>query len=132
MEDDVATRELMRRILEKEGWGVTEADSGRGALQQLGFVTPNLILLDLMLPEMDGFELISQIRNSQSDDPIPIIVITAKDLTPGERLHLNGYVEQILHKGVYCRDVLLRDVRALVNASLGRRHGTPRKEETNG
>ncbi|HLO49316.1 MAG TPA: response regulator [Kamptonema sp.] len=132
VEDDVATRDLLRRILEKEGWAVREADSGRAALQQLAFAPPNLILLDLMLPEMDGFELISEISNSQNDDPIPIIVITAKDLTPGERLHLNGYVEQILQKGVYSRDVLLRDVRALVNASLGRRHGTPRKEETNG
>ncbi|CBN57872.1 MULTISPECIES: response regulator [Kamptonema] len=132
VEDDLATREMLRRILEKEGWLVAEADSGRAALKQLALAPPNLILLDLMLPEMDGFQFISEIQNSASDDPIPIIVITAKDLTPGERLHLNGYVEQILQKGVYSRDALLRDVRALINASLGRRQGTPRKEETNG
>ncbi|OCQ97894.1 histidine kinase [Oscillatoriales cyanobacterium USR001] len=132
VEDDIATREMLRRILEKEGWEVAEADNGRAALQQLALTPPNLILLDLMLPEMDGFQLVSEIRNLNGDDPIPIIVITAKDLTPGERLHLNGYVEQILQKGVYSRDALLRDIRALVNASLDRRQGTPRKEETNG
>jgi len=132
VEDDSTTREMFRRILEKEGWEVAEADNGRAALKQLALTPPNLILLDLMLPEMDGFQLVSEIHSLNSDDPIPIIVITAKDLTPVERLHLNGYVEQILQKGVYSRDALLRDIRALVNASLDRRQGTSRKEETNG
>jgi CheY-like chemotaxis protein len=132
VEDDITTREMFRRILEKEGWEVAEADNGRTALKQLALTPPNLILLDLMLPEMDGFQLVSEIHSLNSDDPIPIVVITAKDLTPGERLYLNGYVEQILQKGVYSRDALLRDIRALVNASLDRRQSTSRKEETNG
>lgn len=120
VEDDSATREMLRRILEKEGWGVAEADTGRAALRQLAAAPPNLILLDLMLPEMDGFQFIAELRNRQTWSLIPIIVITAKDLTPAERLHLNGHVEQILQKGSYNREALLRDVHTLVNTSLNK------------
>jgi PAS domain S-box-containing protein len=115
VEDDAATREILRRILEKQGWAVVEADSGRTALDRLNVARPHLILLDLMLPEMDGFEFIGELRKSESGDPIPIVVITARDLTPDESLLLNGYVDRVLQKGVYSCETLLRDVRDLVN-----------------
>jgi len=111
---------------------VAEADSGRAALAQLEVSRPHLILLDLMLPEMDGFELIAELRKSYSGDPIPIVVITAKDLTPAESQQLNGYVDQVLQKGVYSCDTLLRDVRSIVNDRLDRRHDSKGKENTNG
>lgn len=132
VEDDVATRTILRRILEKQGWAVAEADSGRAALQQLDIARPHLILLDLMLPEMDGFELIGELRKSYSVAPIPIVVTTAKDLTPAESQQLNGYVARVLQKGVYSCDTLLRDVRELVNHRLDRRYDSQSKEETNG
>ncbi|MEG4494371.1 response regulator [Microcoleus sp. D3_18_C4] len=132
VEDDVATRELLRRILETQGWAVTEADSGRAALDRLKVARPHLILLDLMLPEMDGFELIGEIRKSHSGDPIPIVVITGKDLTPAESQQLNGYVERVLQKGVYSCDTLLRDVRSIVNDRFDRRYDSKGKENTNG
>ncbi|WP_293126331.1 response regulator [Microcoleus sp. bin38.metabat.b11b12b14.051] len=132
VEDDDATRQILRRILEKKGWAVAEADSGRTALEQLAVARPELILLDLMLPEMDGFELIAELRKSHSGDPIPIVVITAKDLTPAERQQLNGYVDRVLHKGVYSCDTLLRDVRSIVNDRLDRRYDSKGKENTNG
>lgn len=118
VDDDLATREMLRHLLEQQGWMVMEADNGRNALASLAQAPPNLILLDLLLPEMDGFEFIAELRSRQGGGLIPIIVMTAKDLTPVERLHLNGYVEQIIQKGAYDRDALLRDVYALVNASL--------------
>jgi CheY-like chemotaxis protein len=132
VEDDDPTREILRRILEKQGWGVMEADSGRAALEQLNVARPHLILLDLMLPEMDGFEFIGELRKSDSGDPIPIVVITAKDLTPAETQQLNGYVDRVLSKGVYSCDTLLREVRDLVNERLDRRYGLKGKEKTNG
>ncbi|EGK89137.1 response regulator [Microcoleus vaginatus PCC 9802] len=132
VEDDVATREILRCVLETQGWAVTEADSGRAALDRLKVARPHLILLDLTLPEMDGFELIGEIRKSHSGDPIPIVVITGKDLTPAESQQLNGYVERVLQKGVYSCDTLLRDVRSIVNDRFDRRYDSKGKENTNG
>lgn len=132
VEDDVATREILRRILERQGWAVREADSGRAALSQLEIARPHLILLDLMLPEMDGFELIGELRKSYSGDPIPIVVLTGKDLTPAESQQLNGCVDRVLQKGVYSCDTLLRDVRSIVNDRFDRRYDSKGKENTNG
>jgi PAS domain S-box-containing protein len=132
VEDDVATRKILRRILEKQGWAVTEADSGRTALEKLEIARPDLILLDLMLPDMDGFELIGELRKSHSRDPIPIVAITGKDLTPAESQQLNGYVARVLQKGVYSCDTLLRDVRSIVNDRFDRRYDSKGKEKTNG
>jgi CheY-like chemotaxis protein len=132
VEDDVVTREILRSVLETQGWAVTEADNGRAALDRLKVARPHLILLDLMLPEMDGFELIGEIRKSHSGDPIPIVVITGKNLTPAESQQLNGYVERVLQKGVYSCDTLLRDVRSIVNDRFDRRYDSKGKENTNG
>ncbi|MEP6519372.1 response regulator [Microcoleus vaginatus] len=132
VEDDLATREILRCVLETQGWAVTEADSGRAALDRLKVARPHLILLDLMLPEMDGFELIGELRKSHSGDPIPIVVITGKNLTPAESQQLNGYVERVLQKGVYSCDTLLRDVRSIVNDRFDRRYDSKGKENTNG
>ncbi len=132
VEDDVASRKILRRILERQGWAVTEADSGRAALEKLEIARQHLILLDLMLPDMDGFELIGELRKSHSRDPIPIVAITGKDLTPAESQQLNGYVARVLQKGVYSCDTLLRDVRSIVNDRFDRRYDSKGKEKTNG
>ena len=76
------------------------------------------------MPEMDGFEFVDELRRHESWRAIPIIVITAKDLTPEERQRLSGYVERILQKGAYSRDSLLGEVRELVAACVARRRGT--------
>ena len=98
VEDDEETRELTRRILETEGFAVIEAEHGRDALDRLGEAVPDLIILDLMMPVMDGFEFMTELRSVPEWRTIPVIVSTAKDLTPGERQRLNGAVEGILQK----------------------------------
>jgi CheY-like chemotaxis protein len=75
-----------------------------------------LILLDLMMPEMDGFEFVAELRQHEEWHTIPIVIVTAKDLTPEDRLRLNGSVERILQKGAYCREELLQEVRDLVRS----------------
>jgi CheY-like chemotaxis protein len=114
VEDDPATREMFRRMLEKEGWSVVEAENGKYALEQVAIHPPNLIVLDLMMPEMDGFEFISILRQHPDWRSLPILVVTAMELTPADRLQLNGYVEQILQKSSFNRDDLLQEVRDLV------------------
>ncbi|MBD2461411.1 PAS domain S-box protein [Oscillatoria sp. FACHB-1407] len=122
VEDDGATREMFQRILAKEGWIVLEAENGQIGLQQVAAHQPDLILLDLMMPEMDGFEFIRVLRQSPEWRSLPIIVVTAMDLTPADHLHLNGYVEQILQKGAYSRDDLLQEVRDLVLTCIRHQH----------
>ena len=117
VEDDPATRAITRKILEKEGWKVTEAENGREALECMAQERPSLILLDLMMPEMDGFEFAERVHQHPEWRAIPIVVVTAKDLTAKERSRLNGYVETILTKANHSREALLRQVRDLVAAA---------------
>jgi PAS domain S-box-containing protein len=122
VEDDVPTRELLRRMLEKDGWEVQEAGNGRVALECVEKRKPSLILLDLMMPEMDGFEFVAAMRQHADWKGIPVVVITAKDLTPEDRLFLNGslllsgHVKRVLEKGKFSREDLLNEVRHLVAA----------------
>jgi PAS domain S-box-containing protein len=118
VEDHAETREMLRRFLEREGWAVTEAANGREALERVAANQPELIVLDLMMPEMDGFSFIEALRQNAAWQSIPIVVVTAKDLTPDDRRRLNGTVEQILQKGAYSREELLREIHGLVAACV--------------
>jgi GAF domain-containing protein/CheY-like chemotaxis protein len=121
VDDDGGARQLLRRMLEPEGYAVVEAENGRVALERLRDVSPGVVLLDLMMPEMDGFEFAAEFRRHASWRAIPIIVITARDLSRDDHERLNGYVQKILQKGAHGRDQLLAEVRELVAASLARR-----------
>ncbi|MBA2688332.1 MAG: response regulator [Gemmatimonadaceae bacterium] len=111
VEDDAVTRAMTRNMLEKEGWRVTEAENGQAALLAMESDRPNLILLDLLMPVMDGFEFADKVRAHPEWRSIPIVVVTAHDLTGAERRRLNGYVETILQKAGTSRDTLLQQVR---------------------
>ena len=112
VEDDESARALIRRALEAEGWEVDEAENGRVALERLDASRHALVLLDLMMPEMDGFEFLETVRGGEDPSAVPIVVITAKELTDEDRVRLNGGVERIVQKG--SRDRFLHEVRDLV------------------
>jgi CheY-like chemotaxis protein len=119
IEDEAETRDLIRRVLEKENWEVVPAENGRIGLQRLADSSPSLILLDLMMPEMDGFQFIDELRQHDEWRSIPIVVITAKELDAEERGRLTGSVEAILQKGTYSLEELLGEVRHRVTACAG-------------
>jgi signal transduction histidine kinase/DNA-binding response OmpR family regulator len=121
VDDDADFRELARRILEREGYTVIEAENGRAALDRLRDTTPGAILLDLMMPEMDGFDFVEAVRTNSAWRSLPVVVITAKDLSSEDHERLNGYVARVLQKGALSRETLLGEVRDLVTASA--RHG---------
>ena len=98
VDDDVVQRENIRSILTGGGWAVIEAENGRIALNCLAKEPPQVVLLDLMMPEMDGFELVAALQNNPAWRSIPVIVITALDLTPADKRRLSGGVEQIFFK----------------------------------
>ncbi len=118
VEDEPVIREMMRRMLEEEGWAVTEAGNGRQALECLAVSRPELILLDLMMPEMDGFQFIEALRQRSPEQQIdvPIVVVTAKELTQEDQKQLNGSVERIVKKGgpTYSQEGLLSEIRSMV------------------
>jgi signal transduction histidine kinase/CheY-like chemotaxis protein len=121
VDDDPDVRALLRRMLEREGYRVTEAEHGRAALARLAHDLPGVILLDLMMPEMDGFEFLGELRRHETAHAVPVVVVTAKELTEEDKRRLNGSVERILQKGSMTRDALLAEVRRLVAVSVTRR-----------
>jgi CheY-like chemotaxis protein/anti-sigma regulatory factor (Ser/Thr protein kinase) len=115
VEDNLQTRELLRRNLANKGWKTVEAENGRIALQKLETVSPALILLDLMMPEMDGFEFLDVLREDKRWHALPVIVITAREINEEDRKRLTGQVSQILQKGRYAPDDLIKQIRALIH-----------------
>ena len=99
IEDDAATREMIRRMLNKAGWPTAEAENGLIGLERLAEAAPAAILLDLMMPEMDGFEFLARLRKKQAWQAIPVIVVTAKTLSAADHKRLKGSVEMLVEKG---------------------------------
>jgi len=114
VEDDAVTRELMRSTLEKEEFIVVDACSGVEGLQKLITTKPAVILLDLMMPEMDGFQFAREVRSRPEWQDIPILVMTAKDITSEDRARLDGHVSRILQKGACSREELLAEISARI------------------
>ena len=98
IEDDQDTRQRIRTFLERDNWIVTEAENGRQGLERLVVSKPEVILLDLTMPVMDGFEFLQQLRSTPIGADIPVIVLTARDLTRDDRRRLAG-ASQVLNKG---------------------------------
>jgi len=117
VDDDPANRKVMRSILEKESWIVAEAEDGRAALAAVAEKTPDLILLDLMMPNMDGFEFAERLHRDSRFRSIPVVVITAKDLTEEDRRRLNGSVLRVVRKGGQTAERLLQALRGLTAAA---------------
>jgi len=116
VEDDADERRLMARMLRDEGWAVAEAENGRIGLERLEAAAPDLILLDLMMPEMDGFEFLARLRADPARDAIPVVIVTAADLSDEDRRRLDCGVVGILEKTACGREHLLERIRRLVAA----------------
>ncbi|MDQ6742122.1 MAG: response regulator [Candidatus Dormibacteraeota bacterium] len=117
VEDDALTRDLIRRLLESEGFQVAEAVNGRVALEEVAKSEPSLILLDLLMPEMDGLEFLTEFGRQERWRSIPVVVVTAKDIGVADRDRLNGYVEGILQKGAFSHEEFMDKLRELVAGS---------------
>jgi len=98
VDDDEVMRRGIRVALEQDGWKIVEAENGRVALARLAEAVPDVVVLDLMMPEMDGFEFVDAIRQRAQWRDVPILVVTAKDLTADDRARLTVGVERVLEK----------------------------------
>ncbi|MDQ7824125.1 MAG: response regulator [Candidatus Eremiobacteraeota bacterium] len=120
VEDDLTTRHMVAQILRRSGYSVLEAENGIKALERIGEKLPDFIFLDLMMPEMDGFEFIEEFRSRPEWSRVPIVVLTAKELTAGERSRLSAVVEKIVSKGSVSNDELVQIVRAYMERGPAR------------
>ncbi len=114
VEDDSNMRQMLRRMLEQETWTVCEAANGKAALECIARARPSLIILDMLMPVMDGFQMVAELQKHEDWRKIPVVVVSAKELTKEDRLRLQGCVTTILQKGSFGRDELMHEVQQTV------------------
>ncbi|MBZ8135416.1 response regulator [Afifella sp. IM 167] len=117
VDDDTGTREMLRRALTREGWSVREAPDGVAGLAEAMRARPAVILLDLMMPRMDGFEMLAALRQEKTTCDVPVAIITSKDLTREERRVLESNTLEVFQKGAYNRTSLVQTLRKMVEAA---------------
>ena len=111
LEDDPSAALLLRRILQaRRDYQIFEARDGRIGLEMIRRERPDVILLDLMMPELDGFGVLEALRADQELQRIPVVVVTAKELTPSERARLSGQIRMLFQKGSFAEGELLQQV----------------------
>jgi len=107
VDDDKIWRTSLGYFLEQQGWHVLQAENGQDALERLDEKKPAFILLDLNMPVMDGFEFLNQLKKHKEWSSIPVLVLTAKNLTAEEQARLNLHVKTILQKDAYNQNELI-------------------------
>jgi adenylate cyclase len=115
IDDDAGTRHQLHSIFTSIDWEVSEAENGEAAIEKLAGPRPDLIMLDLLMPEMDGFEFLEKIRELPDLASVPVVVLTAADLTREDHVRLNGGVEQIIEKSGFSRKNLLNQINQLIS-----------------
>ena len=129
VDDEPQNRELLRHALEGDGWTVEEAANGHQGLDRIASRRPDIILLDLMMPEMDGMEFVEHLRANDRTRAIPVLVVTAKDITPQDRQRLSGGVQAILQKGSFDLANLVNETKALLTARIRTTYSQHEEEE---
>ncbi len=114
VDDDADARDRLRTMLARDGWRVTDAANGREALARMADATPALILLDLMMPIMNGFDFLAALRARPEGRDIPVVVLTAKDMTAAERARLEQQADQVVIKGSISLRDLARELREVL------------------
>ena len=118
VDDDPDVAKFLTEQTRETGWVIVGVENGREALRWLGARRPSLILLDLFMPEMDGFAFVTEMQRHEEWDFIPIIVLTAKDVTAEERRRLDGSVERILRKDAFEQTELLQALRRYLRRTV--------------
>lgn len=115
VDDNPDVRRLVRRILQSQGnYVLLEAENGVEAVKLIQDKLPDLVILDLMMPELDGFGVMDALQKDPATADIPVIVVTAKELTQNEKTRLHGHIQSLMQKGNFLSDELLDEVRTLI------------------
>jgi threonine synthase len=115
VDDHPHVRMLIRRILQSQGnYTIFEAEDGKSAIQLIQKEIPDLLIMDLMMPDTDGFSVLNAIKADPKTAHVPVIVVTAKELTAQEKSRLDGQIQSLMTKGEFMNDDLLEEVKALI------------------
>jgi len=117
IDDNPEDRLMLSRMLEREGWTVTTAENGKVAVDALNMALPSVIMLDLMMPVMDGFEFLHTLRTDEAWQHIPVVVLTAKELDERELAELNMHVESVIRKAEMSPESILEHVRHAIGTT---------------
>ncbi len=130
VDDTPDARRLIRRILQSTGdYTIFEATNGRDAIELVRQELPDLIILDLMMPEVDGFTVLDELKSQPETASIPVIVVTAKSLTADENRRLRGQIHSLMQKGEFLSDELLEEIQSSVSTG-GVNTAAPRASST--
>jgi len=122
IDDERVVLELMQAVLTPEGFSVLKAQSGPEGLAVARAQRPDLIVLDLLMPEMDGFQVMDQLKHDPSTAGIPIVIFTARALTREDKDRLNGRISYLAQKGRFSKEEFLLHIRTIL-AKLEQPHG---------
>lgn len=120
VDDDVDSREYVNRLLRGWGWSVTAVDNGRQAIEFLSSETPDLIVLDLVMPEMDGFEFLRLFRSEAKWKDIPVVVESAMELTPEQFSFMRNNASNIVFKATDSRGEWVSNIASSIRVSMSR------------
>lgn len=124
VDDQPDARRLIRRVLDARGrYKIDEAGTGQQALEIVDQKPPDLIVLDLMMPEMDGFSLLEKFKSRRHTRDVPVIVVTAKELSSEEWHKLDGKIEHLITKGNFLSDELIAEIEQMLNPQDGHEGG---------
>lgn len=115
LEDDPNTQDIFKRTAEKQGWSADVAGNGRIGIEKLKKAIPDIILLDIMMPEMDGLEFLDTIRQQPEWQKIPVIAVTAKVLTEDDKIQLRAQAQRVIQKAEHTPSDLAVQIRELLN-----------------
>jgi CheY-like chemotaxis protein len=118
VDDDLAVRERLHRMVEEGGMRAATAADGREGLACLGEIQPSLVLLDLIMPNMDGFEFLSALREDSAWRDLPVVVITSKELTSEDRARLNGSVARVFQKDEVGAEALVGELHGILGRAM--------------
>ena len=114
VDDNDLDRQQIRRIIEEEGLKPIVAENGAACLELITKQVPDVLVLDLMMPELDGFAVLERIRSNPATRDLPVIVVTAKDLTEEDRKKLRGIVFSVLEKSAVTSETLLAEIKRVL------------------
>jgi len=115
VDDEAPVREMIKKGLSQMGgYSVEVAQNGAEAIEKIEKDVFDLVLTDLMMPEIDGFAVLEALRSKPETAAIPVIVATAKELTPDEKNRLSGQIQALMQKGDFLNDEFLEEVKSLI------------------
>jgi DNA-binding response OmpR family regulator len=119
IDDDPLAVETLARMLEPEGFTISKAYGGQQGLDLAFEQLPDVIVVDLLMPDVSGFEFVQRLKEHEQTSTTPVFVVTVKDLTTEDVERLNAVASAVMQKGAFVRDEFVQQVKSLIRPKPG-------------